>query len=312
MLIKRKLHFHIERTDSDKVFNFSLPTGFLNFALYSGIILVIALITGGAIHIHNINQLAFHKQLTEQYNASVDELQRLSVEAADAHRQLEILIAWEDDIRRDNQLKAIDPAIRKVGTGGLPILTKDVFTDDPNRNAYFNEVQKDIQQLKRISAFNRDTHQKAFDDIRLKDDIFRHTPTIYPTFGRITTRFGYRTHPITKKRDYHRGFDIANDIGTPIYATADGVVKRTVRKRLIGKMIEIKHAYGYETKYGHLDEYLVKPGDKVTKGQIIGLMGNTGRSTGPHLHYEIIYYGKARNPVSYLNRSKDKIKLKNS
>ncbi len=312
MLIKRKMHFHIERTDSDTVFNFSLPTGFLNFALYSGIILLIALITGGAFHIHHIKQLIQHKNLTNQYDAYTDELQQLATQATDAHRQIDILIAWEDDIRKDNQLKSIDSAIRKVGTGGLPIVTKDVFTNNPDQNAYFNDVQKDIEQLKRISAFNRGTHKEAVDDIRLKDDIFRHTPTIYPTFGKITTRFGYRTHPITKKRDFHRGLDIANDIGTPIYATADGVVKRAVRQRLIGKMIEINHAYGYKTIYGHLDEYLVKPGDKVTKGQIIGLMGNTGRSTGPHLHYEIIYYGKARNPVSYLNRSKDKITLKNS
>ncbi len=312
MLIKRKLHFHIERTDSDSVFNFSLPTGVLNFMLYSGILLLIALITGSIIHVNNINKLALHKQLTEEYNQQIAMLQQLSGKAEDAKRELEILITWEEKVRNDNNLKSIDPAIRKVGTGGLPVLTKDIFEQDPDKNAYFNDIQKDIEQLKRISAFNRNTHEEAVDDIRLKDDIFRHTPTIYPTFGRITTRFGYRTHPITKKRDFHRGLDIANDKGTPIYAAADGVIKSAARKRLIGKMIEVDHGYGYKTVYGHLDEYLVKPGDKVKKGQIIGLMGNTGRSTGPHLHYEIIYYGKARNPVPYLNRSKDKIKLKNS
>ncbi len=312
MLIKRKLHVHIERTDSDTVHNFSLPAGFLNVAMYTGLFIIIAMLAGLGFHIHNLNQLGLYKKLNAEYTAYSAQLDELSQQAGDARHKLDIMMAWEDGIRQQNNLSAIDADIRKVGTGGMPIVTRDVYTNDLQKNAYFNEVQKDIQQLRRISAYNRETHQKAADNIRLRDDIFRHTPTIYPTFGRITTRFGYRTHPITKRRDYHKGLDIANDTGTPIYATADGTVKKVVRKKLIGKMIEIEHAYGYKTVYGHLDEYLVKVGDKVTKGQIIGLMGNTGRSTGPHLHYEIVYYGKALNPVKYLNRPKDKIKIKNS
>ena len=127
-------------------------------------------------------------------------------------------------------------------------------------------------------------------------------PCIYPTFGMISSDYGLRIHPIYGELLFHDGIDFFNEIGTPIYATADGVVRNISYENGYGKRMFITHSEGYETHYAHLYSYLVKEGDVVRKGQIIALMGNSGLSTGPHLHYEVIDNGYKTNPRAYLNR----------
>lgn len=127
-------------------------------------------------------------------------------------------------------------------------------------------------------------------------------PSIYPTFGNLTDGWGRRVHPITKEFEFHTGIDIANKVGTPVYATADGVVAKAHREPGFGKLITISHTAGYTSLYGHLSSIRVTVGQAVHKGQIIGLMGDTGYSTGPHLHYGVSRSGEAQNPTVYLNR----------
>ena len=138
------------------------------------------------------------------------------------------------------------------------------------------------------------------------------SPQISPTFGVVTSTFGYRKHPVYKRRIFHRGYDIANDLGTPIYATGDGVVTKSTWDSKYGRYISIKHANGYETKYAHLNSSYVKPGTIVKSGQIIGEMGRTGVSTGVHLHFEVRKNKRILNPYKYINTSYRKIKSKNS
>lgn len=127
-------------------------------------------------------------------------------------------------------------------------------------------------------------------------------PSIYPTFGRISDAWGSRIHPITKNLEFHNGIDISNQTGTPIYATASGVVEKTEFDSGYGRFILIDHGNGYKSLYAHLYSYRVKEGESVSKGQIIALMGDTGYSTGPHLHYEVHYRQNKLNPASFLNR----------
>lgn len=127
-------------------------------------------------------------------------------------------------------------------------------------------------------------------------------PSIYPTFGRISDTWGSRIHPITKNLEFHHGIDISNQAGTPIYATAAGVVASTEYTCGYGKHIIIDHGNGYKTLYAHLYTYKIQEGESVNKGQIIGLMGDTGYSTGPHLHYEVHFKQGTLNPANFLNR----------
>jgi len=139
--------------------------------------------------------------------------------------------------------------------------------------------------------------------------MFRNIPNGYPIrFKRISAKFGYRIHPITHRREFHKGIDLAADVGTPVYATADGIVEFAGRRTGYGKTIMIQHNYGFETLYAHLKKIKVRVGDFVKKGQLIGFSGNTGLSNGPHLHYEIRYLGRPLNPVNFMNWNRLKYK----
>lgn len=130
----------------------------------------------------------------------------------------------------------------------------------------------------------------------------RNIPAIYPSFGRISDGWGMRIHPISRRLEFHHGIDIANKEGTAVYATAAGRVIKADYDRGFGKKVVIDHGNGYSTLYAHLDVQRAKVGEEVEKGQIIGLMGKTGISTGAHLHYEVHFKGQKLNPVGYLNR----------
>lgn len=119
--------------------------------------------------------------------------------------------------------------------------------------------------------------------------------------------FGMRArHPIYKTRKMHKGVDMSCKRGVPVYATGDAIVQMTdegMRRRGYGRQILLNHEFGYQTRYAHLNKIFVKEGDRVTRGQLIGEVGSTGGSTGPHLHYEVIYMGRHVNPVNYFNRN---------
>ncbi|MCP3903755.1 MAG: M23 family metallopeptidase [Planctomycetes bacterium] len=126
------------------------------------------------------------------------------------------------------------------------------------------------------------------------------TPNAMPVQGWFSHGFGWRKDPWTGGRQFHRGIDIVADSGTPVRAPADGVVSRTVRVADLGKSIDVSHGFGYVTRYAHLSEILVRPGQRVRRGDVIGSVGSTGRSTGPHLHYEVFREGRRVNPWKYL------------
>jgi murein DD-endopeptidase MepM/ murein hydrolase activator NlpD len=126
------------------------------------------------------------------------------------------------------------------------------------------------------------------------------TPALWPTRGYLTDAFGMRTHPITGKRHFHNGLDIATQYGNKVIAPADGFVLVTEYTHILGNLIHIDHSFGFATRYGHLSSFAVKEGDRVKRGQVIGYVGSTGRSTAPHLHYEVIYMGKNQNPMNYI------------
>ena len=143
-----------------------------------------------------------------------------------------------------------------------------------------------------------------------KEQMAMATPAIWPidrTALKAFYAFGVREkHPIYKVRTMHKGVDMSTNYGVPVYATGDGVVEKVEqgrRRKGYGRQILINHSFGYKTRYAHLQKMFVKAGDKVQRGQLIGEVGSTGGSTGPHLHYEVIYRGRNVNPVNYFNRN---------
>jgi murein DD-endopeptidase MepM/ murein hydrolase activator NlpD len=126
------------------------------------------------------------------------------------------------------------------------------------------------------------------------------TPTIWPTIGWVSSPFTFRDDPFTGKRQFHYGIDIATNFGNPIVATADGIVISLDNDKMGGKNITISHGNAITTHYLHLSKFLVKSGQKIKRGDVIGLVGKTGKALGPHLHYEVRLNNKPANPYNYI------------
>lgn len=129
-------------------------------------------------------------------------------------------------------------------------------------------------------------------------------PAIQPVsnknLSRMASGFGYRIDPIYKTRKFHAGMDFSAPRGTPIYATGDGkVIKVRKSRRGYGNHVKIDHGYGYETLYAHMSKYIVRQGQNIKRGEVIGYIGNTGKSVAPHLHYEVHKDGRKINPVNF-------------
>ncbi|MDX2301274.1 MAG: peptidoglycan DD-metalloendopeptidase family protein [Microscillaceae bacterium] len=200
------------------------------------------------------------------------------------------------------EAEPIPNSIRSAGAGGV-----DRYQDLISKG--LKEADLVIGSLKKIDDVKRKMYiqSKSYDEIvqlvKEKSKLLAHTPAIQPISNkqltRLTSGFGLRIHPIYKVGQFHPGIDFAAPYGTPIYATADGVVSKSLYESGYGNHIVIDHGYGYKTLYGHMSEMAVQKGEKVKRGQLIGYVGSTGFSTAPHVHYEVIYKGEQVNPVYF-------------
>lgn len=161
------------------------------------------------------------------------------------------------------------------------------------------DMHVEINEIDQASHNQRNSFSSIFSQLEGKRNLLAATPSIRPLKGWISSRFGYRESPFTGRREFHRGLDIATHAGSPIIAPADGLVTFAGSKGLMGNMVAIEHGFGMVTRYGHVQKLLKKKGERVKRGETIALVGNTGRSTGPHLHYEVRLNGVAVNPMNY-------------
>ena len=204
-------------------------------------------------------------------------------------------------IRSYAGMPEIDHEIRKLGIGGRSIESAKIFDNfAPVINKELATLELDVEKLSREVNLELNSYSSIYE--KVQEDIRRIAmiPSIRPVEeGYLNSTFGYRNDPIDNVKRFHQGQDITVKTGTPIYAPADGIVKRAYYAGGFGNHIKLQHGAGYTTLYAHLSKIKVKHGQKVKRGDIIGLTGNTGRSTAPHLHYEIHHNGKPQNPLDY-------------
>ena len=167
-------------------------------------------------------------------------------------------------------------------------------------NALANRLSNNLEHLTTQAKIKAISLQELDHFFKNQKSFLQSTPSVWPTRGWVTSSFGYRKSPFTGLREKHEGWDIGARSGSPVRATADGVISVAGRERGYGKLIEIDHGYGVVTRYGHNSKNMVKVGKKVRRGQIVALVGSTGRSTGPHLHYEVLVNGVPTNPKNYI------------
>jgi murein DD-endopeptidase MepM/ murein hydrolase activator NlpD len=235
------------------------------------------------------------KQLSSQYEVVQDKLQ-----------QVELVL---DDIqeRDDNIYRVIfeaDPipkSIRKAGYGGV-----NRYQDLSG----YNNAELIISTAKKIDQITKQLYiqSKSFDNIielaKNKADMLASMPAIQPVsnkdLSRMASGYGYRIHPIYKTKKFHAGMDFSAKTGTPIYATGDGKISKVRKSRRgYGNHVIIDHGFGYKTLYAHMSRYIVKRGQKVNRGDVIGYVGSSGTSVAPHLHYEVHKDGKKINPINF-------------
>lgn len=219
----------------------------------------------------------------------------------------EALLVMEDIRQRDDNLyrvmfmaEPIPDEVRNANYAGTN--RYEVFEDMDNAELVVSTTQK-MDQLSRQIYIQSQSFDEIIEFYRSQEDMLFHLPAIQPVSNkdlkRTASGYGYRIHPIYQTRIFHKGMDFACDIGTPVYATANGVVKNARYERGYGYIITIDHGYGYQTRYAHLKSFNVKRGQHVVRGETIALSGNSGRSTGPHVHYEVLLRGRHVNPAHY-------------
>ena len=196
----------------------------------------------------------------------------------------------------------IDPSIRKVGRGGYQRYG-EVRKNNLDHAELIINLNEKVDRIRRKLYVESLSQDELAQLTEKKGKQHASIPAIQPVSNKeligIASGFGLRIHPIYKVMRMHSGIDFAAAVGTPIYATASGVVTLDEKFDGFGKMITIDHGFGYVTRYAHMQGFLVKAGQNVTRGELIGQVGNTGLSTAPHLHYEVLLNGQQIDPVHY-------------
>lgn len=224
-----------------------------------------------------------------------------------SHRLDEALVVMKGIQQRDDNLYRVvlqaDPvadAVRQAGYGGTN--RYEELMDMANSELVVNTTQK-MDMLNRQLYIQSQSFDEVVELCKNHDEMLECIPAIQPVSNKnlkqTASGYGLRIDPIYKTTKFHEGMDFSANIGTPVYATGNGRVKKAGWQSGYGKLIIIDHGFGYETWYAHLNDYNVRAGQKVVRGEVIGEVGNTGKSTGPHLHYEVHVKGKVVNPVNY-------------
>ncbi len=229
-----------------------------------------------------------------------DQFEQMRWNLTEVESRYDDLVQKETAIRTLFNLPEINPEERQLGVGG-PEVALDKMTE-PQQEAVVTEQQ--VDRLLNLSEFELEKYGEVEDALVGLKTRLDHTPSIWPAKGWTSRGFGMKYDPFTGMKQMHRGIDIANRVGTPIMASADGRVTMVGKNGGMGKTVVIDHGYGFVTRYAHLSEYKVKRGQRVKRGDLIALMGSTGYSTGPHLHYEVLRNGKSLNPADFILNDK--------
>ena len=195
----------------------------------------------------------------------------------------------------------IDIDIKTLGVGGVDSRDTRILDNlAPAISKEISEIHLDIEKLSRQVNFELASYENIYEKVKSDINRIRHIPSIRPVAGGyLNSNFGYRQDPIDDVRRFHQGQDFSVPTGSPVFAPADGVVKRAYYIGGFGNHIKLDHASGYSTTFAHLSKIFVRHGQKVKRGDIIAETGNTGRSTAPHLHYEVHYRGTPKNPADF-------------
>jgi murein DD-endopeptidase MepM/ murein hydrolase activator NlpD len=209
----------------------------------------------------------------------------------DFDSKLRVMINLDGDKRSANQASMGGPESPDFTESYLPMHRQELLA---------RKMHDFLHQLNTEAKLEEVRQQELMRAIRSSQDLWASTPSIWPTEGWVSSDFGYRESPFTGKREFHKGLDLTAPVGTPIYSPAKGKVDFAGRDGAYGLCLNLDHGSGLLTRYGHMHSIVLRQGQTVDRGELIGYVGNSGRSTGPHLHYEVRLNGVPVNPMRYV------------
>ena len=299
MFLNRKYILHSESDDNVKQLHFS------NSQII-GLVLIMLFILGsfllvGADYVSNTLYDKRLKEFKANYNSVALNIDAIQDRLEELDKQILDIEEKDKAVRAYAGMPEVDIDIKKLGVGGVDSRGTDILNNlAPAVSKEISELHLDIEKLSRQVNFELASYETIYDKVKNDIDRIRHIPSIRPVSGGyLNSSFGYRQDPIDAVRRFHQGQDFSVPTGTPIFAPADGVVKRAYYIGGFGNHIKLDHASGYSTTFAHLSKIFVRHGQKVKRGDIIGETGNTGRSTAPHLHYEVHYRCTPKNPADF-------------
>ncbi len=299
----RRVNLLIDYGSHNKVARLSLSTAILWI-----VIPVLCLIIGGAAYaIASRVKIQVDKQslvkLREENKLLQKKYIELSEQVDSAGSMLKSLARHDIQLRVQANMQILPEDMRKAGVGGTPFPDPNLRSLKKLRSPLYNNVEnisESVDKLLTQARFQKDSFREIYTKLENDSYLRDHTPSIRPCNGWQCSGFGRRIDPFTRRLRMHNGIDIANAHGTPIVAPADGTVSYTGARAGYGLCVKIDHENGVESFFAHLSAIHVKKGAKITRGQLIGSMGATGRTTGTHLHYEIRVGGTPVNPMNYI------------
>lgn len=230
------------------------------------------------------------RKQVEKLTGDIDEIKNRLVELNQFEEKIRVIANIEKQV--NEELFGVGGSIPEDLDAGSEIREK--------HNSLLREMHNQVELLDQAAQIQHRGFDSLVDLLQNQRNLLASTPAIWPVKGWVTSTFGHRKSPFTGLREFHKGLDIATRKGSPIIAPADGVVSATGTKGYLGKMITVDHGHGIVTRYGHIQKALKKKGDKVKRGDVIALVGATGRVTGPHVHYEVRLNGMPVNPKKYI------------
>ena len=284
--------------NEESVLSIRIPLFFLQLL---GMLIVVALM------ISFVVMRTYHNLRDENINAEV-----LRAENRQLAEQLDLLAGTTEQLLvKVEQIEDLGEEVRRLAE--LPVRETEKYliiavagNNQPRILADRSGNQVVDRAVSNLELLQESLPRRMEDMLHLKEDLLQYrqkkaaTPSIWPVAGTVTSEFGPRRSPFSGRRQFHDGIDIAAPQGTPVYAAADGSIVFAAYQRGIGNVIILDHENGLRTLYGHLSGYAVSAGGTVVKGQLIGYIGSTGMSTGPHLHYAIYINNVAVNPREYM------------
>jgi murein DD-endopeptidase MepM/ murein hydrolase activator NlpD len=240
-------------------------------------------------------------RLHQETETQKSQIQFFSARIEDLEKQLSNLKDFDKRIRIIANLEKGQETTSLMGVGGpSPSDIREKLKSGKDEKGLIQQMRTDVERLQSEAISREESLSELEKLLHTKKEMLTHTPSVWPVMGWVTSGFGFRTNPFTGLTQMHEGLDISNRGGTPVVATAEGIISDTGNDLVHGKILVISHGFGMTTRYSHLSKVMVRVGQKVKRGDKVAEVGTTGRTTGPHLHYEVRLNGIPVNPMRYI------------